>query len=183
MEILILSCTEEGNRLFEAKEGTRTEGKEESIRRNPYYMPEIDLSELDEKLRKCSSLDTIKGWINEMPIVLKSKAIKTLNYFFSANLIEANYISGPNEILTIRGMNKKSSLLQLGAAYKSQKDVKISCIKSSISLNGLEKLVLTNLKSNIELEWDISMKAITNIAVSLLISTNYDSIRELLKFY
>ena len=84
-------------------------------------MPEIDLSELDEKLRKCSSLDTIKGWINEMPIVLKSKAIKTLNYFFSANLIEANYISGPNEILTIRGMNKKSSLLQLGAAYKVKK--------------------------------------------------------------
>ena len=70
MEILTLSCTEEGSRLFETKEGTRTEGKEKSIRRNPYYMPEINLSELDENLRKCSSLDTIKAWINEMPIVL-----------------------------------------------------------------------------------------------------------------
>lgn len=177
MEILTLSCTEEGSRLFETKEGTRTEGKEKSIRRNPYYMPEINLSELDENLRKCSSLDTIKAWINEMPIVLKSKAIKTLNYFFSANLIEANFINSTNEVLTIKGMNQKSSLLQLGAANKSQKDVKISCTRSSISLNGLEKLVLTNLKSNIELEWDISSRAITNIAVSLLSSTrSVDSI-------
>ena len=65
---------------------------------------------IESIINKCNYIDVI-NWVNEQPIIIKSKMIGILNTLFANRILKVTAINEKSQLLSIEGLNKSSKMI------------------------------------------------------------------------